>query len=155
MKISKFVDQSLLFAVLRKAKTVERGLAVELKPYGVGHTEALCLVSFFVDESGDVRLGRLARVLEITPTMMSNCISRLESSGYLRRKIHPGDKRKFEFTLTEKGRRIAPKLVQVFDRFDLRLEKSVDRALFGAMMEFLRVGSDEAQFLRRRPRRPG
>ncbi len=72
--------------------------------------ERILLIVLEADESG-IRQKDIAEAIGINPSSLSEQIDRLESDGYLDRKVNPEDRRSTLITLTEKGRARAYELL--------------------------------------------
>ena len=72
----------------------------------VGHPMLLAILHGFCqeDSSGPCHAQReLAELLHISPAAVANSLKSLEKSGYIRRRPGPGDARRNQVLLTEKG----------------------------------------------------
>jgi DNA-binding MarR family transcriptional regulator len=98
---------------------------------------------------GALRLGRLGKLLGISPSTLTRNLARLEQSGLVRRSSDTEDGRAAQVELTEKGRRTRQRLEAMEDEFARRvLERlspaSRSRALEGlsALLEAVRAETE-------------
>jgi DNA-binding MarR family transcriptional regulator len=72
-----------------------------LQPYGV--TGRQCAILATIDGANALSQQDVARILDVDRTTMVALIDELEHAGLVRRKTHPGDRRKNVVELTEDG----------------------------------------------------
>ncbi len=68
-------------------------------PLTASQTSALTTV----ERHGELRLGDLARLEQVSKSTMTRAVSKLEAVGYLRRSVDPNDGRVFLVRLTDHG----------------------------------------------------
>jgi DNA-binding MarR family transcriptional regulator len=82
----------------RRLKNSERR---ELEPFGLAHAQARAL-RMLVD-SGTMRIGDLADLLEIVPRSATTKVDGLEETGLVTRSMDPTDRRSILVTPTQEG----------------------------------------------------
>jgi DNA-binding MarR family transcriptional regulator len=81
--------------------------------FGVTAQEAAVLVH--CAEQGETSAGKLAKAIGRDKGKITRFVDRLETSGFLKRRSAPHDRRLFIIKATAKGRRVAPQLKARFD----------------------------------------
>jgi len=66
--------------------------------------------------SGPAPILTIRRRLNVTPSTMTSVVDRLETSGYVRRRPHPSDRRATMLVLTAKGHRAFEGEVEFYER---------------------------------------
>jgi DNA-binding MarR family transcriptional regulator len=90
-------------------------------------------------------VAAIGRELQLEPATLSPLLKRLEASGLVRRERDPKDERMLRVTLTDKGRRLRQKALdvppQIIER--LGLELSELESLRGALHRVIAAASDD------------
>jgi DNA-binding MarR family transcriptional regulator len=126
MRIKAYREKSYFFRIFLLSRTLEKNLERNLREYSLSIVQALCLIAIFSEENDSILLRDLTTVFGFQKSLISHSIAKLESDGYLKRSILPKDKRRFKLSITDKTKRLAPKLIRIFDRNDNNFEKSLD-----------------------------
>jgi DNA-binding MarR family transcriptional regulator len=108
--------RSLLAALLRRFSISERA---DVQCCGMTVAQAATLEA--LGREGALRLGQLGTLLGIAPSTLTRNLSRLESSGLVRRLSEPSDGRAARVELTEKGRRAWMRIERLEDAFASRV----------------------------------
>ena len=82
--------------------------------FGVTAQEAAVLVHCV--EQGETSAGKLAKAMGRDKGKITRFVDRLETSGFLKRRSDPHDRRLLIITATSKGQRVAPQLRARFDK---------------------------------------
>ena len=138
MKIEAFLEQSPLFAVTWAARKFESHIARLLADQNLNLLEALILVSILFEEPKRVSPSQLAAILSTTRGNISHCVSSLEGSGLLTRRIDPDDARGYQLFLKPQGRKAAMQVIRTFDRMQVAFEKTVDPAQMKTAIDIIR-----------------
>ncbi len=125
MKIKAYRDKSYYFRFIFVARHLEQGLTTDLLRFKMTLTEALCLIAIFSETKNEILLSEMASILGFKKSLVSHAIANLEEQKYLKRGISEKDKRRFQITLTEAGKRTAPKLMRIFNVNDDGLENKL------------------------------
>ena len=134
MKISSYRNKSLFFRFLILARHLEREVLLDLKKLNLSIAESLCLIALHAEEKKDeIFLTELSEIFELQKSVISYSISRLEQLGLVKRSLHPSDKRRYKFALTEKGKRTAIKSIGFFDSIDDRIERKLSDSEFNTV----------------------
>lgn len=96
-------DTSEMAARLR---LVVARLARQLRYHtGAGLTPSQHSALASVDVHGPLRLGRLAKLEQVTPPTITRIVDRLELDGLVTRTVEPTDRRHAQVEITDEGRR--------------------------------------------------
>ncbi len=113
--------KKLSIRLLRLANHVERELRRELAAKGIEVWELEMLLSLRRAPGRCLSAGALLRGSQVTAGAITNRVTRLEGSGWVRRDIDPGDRRQVLVTLTEAGRRRADEITAIKTTTEERL----------------------------------
>lgn len=83
------------------ARRIERDWNAHLDGWDLNHAS---LPVLFLLSRGPRSQRELAAASSVTEQTMSRIVARLERSGYIRRRPHPGDRRRHDVVLTDAGR---------------------------------------------------
>lgn len=128
MKISKYLEQSPVFAINRAYEALIPGLNRRLKKENVNLLQGLVLTALFFEERADLTPSQLAGLFKTTRANMSHIISHLEYQGWVRRNLDPRDARKFYIELRPEGRRKALVLIKIYDQIQSHFEEQLGAA---------------------------
>ena len=115
MRIDAFLRESPVFAVTRAARSFESLSARTLAADDLTFLEGLLLAALFFEAPKPVKPSQLSEVFRTSRGNISHCISTLESRGLLQRRIDPDDARVFLLALRPQGKRIALRVIAIFD----------------------------------------
>lgn len=96
------LEQQVCFALAIASRSVIGLYRPLLEPMGLTHPQYLVMLALW--EREPLRVGELARLLQLDPGTLSPLLKRLEALDYLRRDKDPHDERALAVVLTEKGR---------------------------------------------------
>ncbi|WP_048126582.1 MarR family transcriptional regulator [Methanosarcina sp. WH1] len=88
----------------------------ELEPYGIGSGQFSFMMSLMVKEGG--RQEDLARKYKMDKATAAWAIKKLEDAGYVCRQQDPEDKRAYRVFVTEKGRSMEEKMMEIALKWD-------------------------------------
>jgi DNA-binding MarR family transcriptional regulator len=108
--------RSLLAALLRRFSISERA---DVQCCGMTVAQAATLEA--LGREGALRLGQLGTLLGIAPSTLTRNLTRLETSGLVRRLSDTSDGRAARVELTEKGRRAWSRIERLEDAFAARV----------------------------------
>ncbi|MBC9823799.1 MarR family winged helix-turn-helix transcriptional regulator [Terrabacter sp. MAHUQ-38] len=119
------LDRQVCFALAVAARNVIGLYRPVLEPLGLTHPQYLVMLALWEDSPLTVRT--LARLISLEPATLSPLLKRLEAAGLVTRERHPDDDRALAITLTERGRRLREKALevppQVVERLGMGLEE--------------------------------
>ena len=125
MKIQAYRRKSPFFRFLVISRSLEKQISLQVKRYDISFIDALCLIAFYMEDEKDLFLKQFAEIFGLNKSMISYSVSRLEELHFIKRAIHPTDKRRYRFQVSEKAKRIIPKLMECFDKLDESLENKL------------------------------
>jgi DNA-binding MarR family transcriptional regulator len=119
------LDRQVCFALAVAARNVIGLYRPVLEPLGLTHPQYLVMLALWEDSPLTVRT--LGRLISLEPATLSPLLKRLEAAGLVTRERHPDDDRALAITLTERGRRLREKALevppQVVERLGMGLEE--------------------------------
>jgi DNA-binding MarR family transcriptional regulator len=105
------LENQLCFAVVTAARNVVALYRPVLEPLGLTHPQYLVMLALWA--SSPRALGELARELAMEPATLSPLVKRLEAQGRVSRSRSADDERVLEIGLTEEGRRLRERALEV------------------------------------------
>ncbi|MFC7598257.1 MarR family winged helix-turn-helix transcriptional regulator [Terrabacter sp. GCM10028922] len=119
------LDRQVCFALAVAARNVIGLYRPVLEPLGLTHPQYLVMLALWEDSPVTVRA--LGRLISLEPATLSPLLKRLEAAGLVTRERHPDDDRALAITLTDRGRRLREKALdvppQVVERLGMGLEE--------------------------------
>lgn len=105
------LENQLCFAVVTAARNVVAVYRPILEPLGLTHPQYLVMLALW--ERAPRPLNDLAADLAMEPATASPLVKRLETEGLVARQRSSADERRLEITLTESGRALRDRAVDV------------------------------------------
>lgn len=122
------LEQQVCFRLVVASRTVLGVYRPVLKELGLTHPQYLVLLALWEEEPRT--LSDLAHLLELDPGTLSRLLKRLEASGLIRRDRDRADERALAVVLTDSGRTLRERAVQVpatvVDKLGLDLSELTD-----------------------------
>jgi MarR family transcriptional regulator, organic hydroperoxide resistance regulator len=119
------LDRQVCFALAVAARNVIGLYRPVLEPLGLTHPQYLVMLALWEDSPVTVRA--LGQLISLEPATLSPLLKRLEAAGLVTRERHPDDDRALAITLTDRGRRLREKALdvppQVVERLGMGLEE--------------------------------
>jgi MarR family transcriptional regulator, organic hydroperoxide resistance regulator len=110
-------EDCIFFQLAKTSQIGTRFWSGKVSPFNVTAVQAMVLNFLFCsDDSTSSELGKKAMLDSAT---LTGILDRLEATGFLERKQHPGDRRAILICLTEKGRDTAERLRFVLEEANL------------------------------------
>lgn len=107
----------------------------KIKELGINSTQVSCLMEIYshgdVEDQHKLCQTDLVEILNFSKSTISTSLSKLEESGYIKRKIVPDNRRKHMIYLTMKGCEIIPKIIEI----DKMWEKDMDCELINEKLK--------------------
>lgn len=127
------LDQQVCFALAVAARNVIALYRPILEPLGLTHPQYLVMLALW--ERSPLSLREVAGLLSLEPATLSPLVKRLEAAGLVSRERHPGDDRALAITLTDRGRRLRERALEVPPQVIERLGMPVEdlRSLHAAL----------------------
>ena len=105
------LENQVCFALAVASRSVIGMYRPLLEPMGLTHPQYLVMLALW--ERGPHSVRALGDALRLEPATLSPLLKRLETLGYLRRDRDPGDERALRVELTEAGRALREKALDV------------------------------------------
>lgn len=105
------LDQQVCFALAVAARNVIGLYRPVLEPLGLTHPQYLVMLALW--ERSPLTLREIGHLLSLEPATLSPLLKRLEAAGLVTRDRHPEDDRALAITLTQRGRRLRAKALEV------------------------------------------
>ena len=105
------LENQLCFALVTAARNVVALYRPVLEPLGLTHPQYLVMLALW--EESPRSLGELADELAMEPATLSPLVKRLEAQGRVSRGRSPGDERVLEIRLTDEGRALRRRALEV------------------------------------------
>ncbi|WP_426243137.1 MarR family winged helix-turn-helix transcriptional regulator [Nocardioides sp. LHG3406-4] len=122
------LERQVCFALAVASRTVISVYRPVLEPMGLTHPQYLVMLALWGSEP--LSVIDLSRMLDLDPGTLSRLLKRLESADLLRRDRDPADERSLAVVLTEKGRALREKALEVpgtiLERLDMDLDELID-----------------------------
>lgn len=130
------LDNQLCFALVTAARNVVGIYRPILEPLGLTHPQYLVMLALW--ERSPQALGELAADLAMEPATLSPLVKRLEAQGLVTRGRRANDERVLEIGLTDAGRRLRERALEVPARVMAAVGMTVDEvaALRDALAPF-------------------
>lgn len=125
MKISKYIEQSPIFAINTAYETVIPSLNKKLKKEGVNWLQGLVMTALFFEDDKRIKPSMLADLFKTTRGNISHIISYLEYKGWVKRVLDSKDARQLFIELKPEGRRKALGLIKMYDQIQNVFEKQL------------------------------
>ena len=141
------LERQVCFALTVASRSVVAAYKPVLDPMGITHPQYLVMLALW--QSAPMALKDLAAVLRQEPATLSPLLKRLENQGYLTRERSAADERTLIVELTEEGRQLRERALEVpgimLDRLGLDEDGFVE---LHRTLTSLLAGLDHAQQLR-------
>lgn len=105
------LDQQVCFAVVVAARNVVALYRPILEPMGLTHPQYLVMLALWQDAPLSVK--QLSELLQLDPGTLSPLLKRLEAEGLLVRRRDAADERQLAIELTEQGRALRERALDV------------------------------------------
>ncbi len=126
MRFQEFMGKSHLMATLAHYQNYIQPLRGEVRTKGLNFNESLVLLAAFFEKPGSVSPQQLAETLYLPKDQISHAIKNLLQHGLIRSENSTNDRRQRLIKLTRKGLNLAPKLIELFDLWESKLEEHLD-----------------------------
>jgi DNA-binding MarR family transcriptional regulator len=117
------LERQVCFALVVAARTVLSVYRPVLEPLGLTHPQYLVMLALWGSEPMSVK--DLSEALQLDAPTLSPLLKRLEAAGLLERRRLPADQRSLAVTLTEEGRALRTRALEVPPQIVARLGMDV------------------------------
>ncbi len=118
------LENQLCFALVTAARNVVAIYRPVLAPLQLTHPQYLVMLALW--ERSPRTLGDLAKELALEPATVSPLVKRLESQGRVKRERRTGDERVLDIALTEEGRALRDRALEVPEQIMRRVGMDVE-----------------------------
>lgn len=118
------LDAQLCFALVTASRNILSFYRPILEPLGLTHPQYLVMLALW--ERAPRSLHDLAEDLALDPATASPLVKRLEAQGLVRRQRRPGNERRLDITLTDRGEALRDDALSVPERVVAATGLSVD-----------------------------
>ena len=118
------LDRQVCFALSVASRNVVALYRPVLEPLGLTHPQYLVMLTLWERDSLTVK--QIGQLLSLDPATLSPLLKRLERAGLIRRERHPADERALAVTLTDEGRDLRERALQVPPQVVERLGMDLD-----------------------------
>jgi DNA-binding MarR family transcriptional regulator len=123
MKLSKYIDASPYFKLLEAYEKLNRVIQGRLDEHGLSILQSLIVIGIYIEKESLLTPKDFYGLVRSSRGNISQAITKLEKMGLLQRKLDQRDARSYNLKITEKGKRIAPNLIKIFDVIQRNFEK--------------------------------
>ena len=131
------------------------GLAAiqEMKPLGIHPKQAHIL--YHLEKKGAGSLADLSRSTESDPAAVCRMVDQLVKRGLVKEDEHPTDRRRWQLSLTEKGKPLSREVRKLYDGLAVRMTARLNRQERGELLRLLdKILSGFCPDSRKGPRSP-
>ena len=118
------LESQVCFALAVASRRVIALYRPLLEPMDLTHPQYLVMLALWQHEPMTVR--ELATMLSLESATLSPLLKRLEATGYLTRPRHPEDERALQVALTDNGRKLRQRALDIPPAVMGRLDMSID-----------------------------
>ena len=131
------LEEQVCFALSVASRSVIAVYRPVLEPLGLTHPQYLVLLALW--QHAPARVADLSELLQLDPGTLSPLLKRLERAGLLTRGKDPSDERALAVDLTDEGRALRERALDVPSTIVARLGISLDerRALHASLTEVI------------------
>ena len=131
------LDRQVCFSLVVAARSVVALYRPVLEPLGLTHPQYLVMLALW--EGAPLTIRQLGALLSLEPATVSPLVKRLQSAGLVTRETHPRDERAIHVSLTDAGRALRERALDVPPQIMRRLGMGHDEleALERALATFI------------------
>ena len=98
----------------------QRYLDKQLKDLDISSGQISCLMKIYEYDFNDKKLCQndLVNSLKMTKGTIASTLRKLEDNSYILRELVPNNRRKYSLSLTEKGRKMVPKVIEIDKKWE-------------------------------------
>ncbi len=127
----------IIHLISRTRDRIQKIFQAEIDALELGNIAPAHGSVFYVLLSGPQTMQELARLIERDTSTVTALANKMEKLGYVRRKVSPDDRRSFLLTLTAKGRRAGPRVVEASRKIVRRILGDLTEAEKTTLMRLL------------------
>ena len=128
MKIENYFNNSPVFSLIDLGRMTQNYINSDLKTLGLSYSQALILVSLFVENRDNIIVKELVEVFPFTKGAISQNLSILEEKKYIKRHSS-NDRRNTLLKVTSAGKKLAQEIMSLLESREQSFEKLLDQNL--------------------------
>ena len=128
MKIENYFNNSPVFSLIDLGRMTQNYINSDLKTLGLSYSQALILVSLFVENRDNIIVKELVEVFPFTKGAISQNLSILEEKKYIKRHSS-NDRRNTLLKVTSAGKKLAQEIMSLLESREQSFEKLLDQKL--------------------------
>ncbi|OIQ17509.1 MAG: hypothetical protein BM556_11945 [Bacteriovorax sp. MedPE-SWde] len=128
MKIENYFNNSPVFSLIDLGRMTQNYINSDLKTLGLSYSQALILVSLFVENRDNIIVKELVEVFPFTKGAISQNLSILEEKKYIKRHSS-NDRRNTLLKVTSTGKKLAQEIMSLLESREQSFEKLLDQNL--------------------------
>ncbi len=128
MKIENYIKNSPVFSLIDLGRMTQNYINNDLKTLGLSYSQALILVSLFVENRDNIIVKELVEVFPFTKGAISQNLSILEEKKYIKRHSS-NDRRNTLLKVTSAGKKLAQEIMSLLESREQSFEKLLDQNL--------------------------
>src|SRR4030066_210579 len=129
-------EDRLIFLISKVYQKLLMNLQKGFSEGGIEGTPIQVMLLFFLHRNDGLSLTQISQGLMLENPTVTGLIDRLEKSGYVKRSDHPNDRRVYLIHLTEKGNKVAKKVLPIVTKLNEQIKKGNSK---GGIEDFKKV----------------
>jgi len=136
---------TLVFHLIKVSKRIQNSLGLKTGEYALSSSEASALL--IIDSKGDTSQIDIALKLHLKPASIVSLIDELEKLKLVKRQTQKKDRRKYEITLTEKGKEEVKKIRARTQTIENAIKSKLTASEASALLSILGKLSDDIDLI--------
>jgi DNA-binding MarR family transcriptional regulator len=130
------VEDRLIYLISKVCQKLIINLQKSFSESGIEVTPIQVMLLFFLQQNNGLSLTQIGQGLMLENPTVTGLIDRLEKSGYVKRSDHPNDRRVYLVHLTEKGNKVAKKVLPIVKKLNKQIKEGYSK---GEIEDFKKV----------------
>jgi DNA-binding MarR family transcriptional regulator len=130
----------ICFQMGTAARTLQKYYNTKFASYGITLAQSWILFALYLKDGLGVK--GLAEQLGIDSSAITGLMDRMEKEELLIKRVDPSDRRAFQISLTEKGRKLAEEVFPIADRLNESMKAALENSEWNAFMSFVQKVED-------------
>jgi DNA-binding MarR family transcriptional regulator len=130
------IEDRFIFLISKVCQKLIINLQRAFSESGVEVTPIQAMLLFFLQKNDGSSLTQISQGLMLENPTVTGLIDRLEKSGYVKRSDHPNDRRVYLVHLTEKGNKVAKKVLPIVKKLNKQIKEGYSK---GEIEDFKKV----------------
>ena len=128
MKIEKFVNESILFSLLKSADHIRSRINHSLEGQEINFYQSLILISLYTDSKSKLEPSDFVYAFSISKSIVSQSLTKLEELKLIKRSVNEVDARRTTLLLTPKGGKKSLSIMGILHELDNEMESSLKKS---------------------------